>query len=172
MPGSSDDVPGAPGEHETSGSGENLLLFQRLKYEKFLLELELPDNVDDVSLDAVESAVQSVVDSYPCSQRMNSHEEDNLHELRGLMVEFWNWKSCDHPQMRQNMLLAKFRGLLFQVGCTKDTCKGVSLFALDVKMTNLETGCNVNRYLSCLKCCFRELTTWRFTTHICVFKCM
>ena len=60
----------------------------------------------------------------------------------------------------------------FSIGCTKDTRKGVLLFALDVKMTNLETGCNVNRYLSCLKCCFRELTAWRFTTHICVFKCM
>ena len=111
-------------------------------------------DIEDVSLEVVEKAARDVMASYPQPPRDES-EEEHLRELKGLLLEFEDWKLCDIRD-RQHMLISRFRNLLFNLGCNDKTCKEVSLPYLQNELGNLESRGHSLRFVSNLKCILRK----------------
>ena len=138
---------------------QKIIEFLLLKYQNLLLELGVVLDIEDASLEVVEKAARDVMASYPQPPRDES-EEEHLRELKGLLLEFEDWKLCDIRD-RQHMLISRFRNLLFNLGCNDKTCKEVSLPYLQNELGNLESRGHSLRFVSNLKCILRDLKAWR-----------
>ena len=138
---------------------QKIIEFLLLKYQNLLLELDVVLDVEDASLEVVENAARDVMASYPQPPR-NDSEEEHLRELKGLLLEFEDWKLCD-VRDRQHMLISRFRSLLFNLGCNDKTCKEVSLRSLEDELGNLELRGHSLRFVSNLKCILRDFKACR-----------
>lgn len=107
-----------------------LLEYLRVKYQSFVDELHMAQEVTEVDVELVDRTAARLLDGYPEPDRINVGEDGHLRELQQLMIDFSDWVVCDDCD-RQKILEMKFVGLLFALGCGRETAKAVLLTELD-----------------------------------------
>ena len=95
---------------------EMMLLLLRMKYEAMLRELNVKAPLSGATIEVVRAAADEVEKSV----RQNNKQalQENIRELRRLVLEFEDWKSAEDAN-RISMMRARFRVLLDAVGREK-----------------------------------------------------
>ena len=136
---------------------EMMLLLLRMKYEAMLRELNVKAPLSGATIEVVRAAADEVEKSV----RQNNKQalQENIHELRRLVLEFEDWKSAEDAN-RIGMMRARFRVLLDAVGRKKAFPGTVSLWSIDAGLTELAKTASTH-YLATLRVTATELENWR-----------